>query len=476
VKRDLLALSRGEHDLLVIGGGIYGAAAAWDAVERGLKVALVEGRDFGSGTSWNSLRTIHGGLRYLQTLDLPRMRESVAERRALLRIAPRLVKPLPFVIPTYGHGLREVFALGLAVNDLLSLDRNQHLPPNQRIPRGRVLSPGEVLELFPELPRSRLTGGALWTDAQVTESERLIMAFLHSAESRGAVLANHLEVRGLLRSKGRIVGARARDAESGQELDVVARVVLNAAGPGMDQVLALAGIPREGVPLLRAMNLVLKRRVTRTHALGSAVSGRYLFLVPWRERSIVGTGYQPAAERSASAFLAEVRAAYPWAGIEASDVSLVHEGLVPGRGRLSTRPLILDHGGADGGLLSVQGVKYTTARGIAQRVVDRVFRVLGRSSPPCRTAVTDLQDPSLPEPLAEKARYVVRNEMALHLPDALLRRIEVGAEGPPPEEVVSAVAEVMSQELGWSATRLLEERRALGECYRGIENVGRTGK
>jgi glycerol-3-phosphate dehydrogenase len=104
VKRDLGALAAREHDVLVVGGGIHGAAAAWDAAQRGLKTALVEARDFGSGVSWNSLKTIHGGLRSLQTLDLRRLRESVRERRALLRIAPELVRPLPFLIPVRGHG------------------------------------------------------------------------------------------------------------------------------------------------------------------------------------------------------------------------------------------------------------------------------------------------------------------------------------------------------------------------------------
>ena len=128
---------------MVIGGGIHGVATAYDAAQRGLSVALVEANDFGSGVSWNSLKTIHGGLRHLQRADLGQVRESVRERRALLRIAPDVVRPLPFLVPTYGHGARgrEAFAAGLRVYDLMSLDRNDDVPPERRIPPSRVLPP-----------------------------------------------------------------------------------------------------------------------------------------------------------------------------------------------------------------------------------------------------------------------------------------------------------------------------------------------
>src|SRR5512136_2861532 len=129
MRRDTRALASREHDLLVVGGGIYGAAAAWDAAQRGVEVALVEREDFGAEASWNSLKTIHGGLRYLQKADLGRLRASVRERRTLLAIAPELVQPLPFFVPTYGHGMsgREVLAAGLALNELLTADRNRGL-------------------------------------------------------------------------------------------------------------------------------------------------------------------------------------------------------------------------------------------------------------------------------------------------------------------------------------------------------------
>jgi glycerol-3-phosphate dehydrogenase len=293
VKRDLAALTAREHDLLVVGGGIHGAAAAWDAAQRGLAVALVEAGDFGSGTSWNSLKTIHGGLRHLQRADLASLRESTRERAALMRIAPELVRPLPFLLPLYGHGLRgrEAMAAALLAADLLSTGRNDGLPPSHRIPRSRVLSPKEVRERAPGVEAGGLTGGAWWTDAQVQSSERLLFGFLHAAADAGTALANRVEVAGLIRKDGRVAGATARDREGNATLEVRSRMVLNAAGPWSDALAASAGIARKPAPMLRAVNLVLRRRLVDREALGGRGDGRYLFLVPWSDRSILGTGY-----------------------------------------------------------------------------------------------------------------------------------------------------------------------------------------
>ena len=475
MKRDLAALAAREHDVLVIGGGIHGVAAAWDAAQRGLKTALVEADDFGAGTSWNSLKTIHGGLRYLQTADLARVRESVRERSALLRIAPALVKPLSFVIPTYGHGLkgREALAVALWINERLSGDRNQGLPPEQRIPAGRSLSPEELRRRAPGVPEANLSGGALWTDAQVESSERLTLGFVRAAVEAGARVANHAPVTGFVRDGARIAGVQVRDEEAGVTLEVRARVVLNAAGPGMDAVLALAGLARPKVPLLRALNLVLKRAIVREHALGASSGGRFLFAVPWRDRSIIGTDYgaieTPAAEQAAR-FLDECARAFPWAGLTRDDVALVHRGLVPGTDatRLATRHLLVDHqaDGADG-LVSIQGVKYTTARGVAEEAIDLVERRLGHPRVACRTAETPLAHARpLEGSLEERTRVAVRDEMACALADAVLRRLDLGTAGPPAQADVDEVARVMAVELGWSDARLAEEKRALADTYR----------
>jgi glycerol-3-phosphate dehydrogenase len=477
MKRDLGLLTAREHDLLIVGGGIYGVTAAWDAAQRGLAVALIEAEDFGAGVSWNSLKTIHGGLRHLQRANVLQMRESLRERRALLRIAPELVKPLSFLVPAYGHGVkgREALAAGLWLFDLLGRDRNHGLPQEQRVPPARSLSRRAVLDLVPGLPERGLTGGALWTDAQVSSSERLTLGFVHAAVEAGAIVANHVAATGLLRSGARVSGARARDTLTGGALEVRARLVLNAAGPGVDDLLGEAGIKRPKAPLLRAMNLVLGRPAAAGgHAVGAASGGRFLFLVPWRDRSLLGTAYEPAetdGEGAVEAFVAEAARAYPWVGLTPDDVVLVHRGLVPGRGGadgLATRPRLLDHEAADGvpGLVSVQGVKYTTARGVAERAVDLIFRRLGRPSPKCRTAITPL---ARARPLAgilpERVGEAVRHEMAVTLEDAVLRRLDLGTGGPPSAADLETVVGGMAAALGWAPTRVGVERAALAKTY-----------
>jgi glycerol-3-phosphate dehydrogenase len=475
VKRDLAALAAREWDVAVVGGGIYGAAVAWDAAQRGLAVALVEREDFGAGASWNSLKTIHGGMRYLQKLDLARLRQSARERATLLAIAPEIVRPLPLVVPTYGHGTtgREALAVGLRLNDWITRGRNRGLPPDHRIPDARTVSAAEALRLLPGVERHGLTGAALWHDAQAASTERLTLGFLHAATGAGALVANHAEAVALLRASGRVTGVAVRDALGGGMLEVQARVVVNAAGPWADEFLARGGVPHPATPLLRARNLVLRRPPAVPFAVGARSEGRFLFVVPWEGRTIVGTSYEPAEAPPSDPveFLDEAARAFPWAGIARGDVTVVHEGLVPGRGGasgLSTRPRLHDHEAEDAlpGLVSLQGVKYTTARAIAERAVDLVARRLGRASPPCRTSVTPLAKARrLEGPLEAAAHQAVRDEMALTLADAVLRRLDLGTAGPPPPQELDTVARVMAAELGWDVAREGSERAALARFY-----------
>lgn len=473
MKRDLGALTAREHDVVIVGGGIHGVATAYDAAQRGLSVALVEASDFGSGVSWNSLKTVHGGLRHLQRADLAQARESMRERRALLRIAPDIVRPLPFLVPTYGHGLRgrEAFAAALRVYDLIGLDRNEDVPPERRIPPSRVLSGADARAAVVGLDDPRLTGGALWSDAQVTHGERLIMALCRAAVDAGAALVNYVAATGFLRSGRAVTGIRARDVEGGGDLEIRGRMVVIATGPGVDRLLARAEARAVGGPMLLGMNLVLRRPLVTTHAVGARSGGRFLFLVPWRDRSIVGTAYDPPAvtpDVSVSRFVEEARRAFPWAGIGHGDVSLVHRGLVPARpgGRaLEMRSRVVDHEAADGipGLFSMRGVKLTTARAEAEKAVDLVVRRLGRTAPRCRTATTPLSGAlPLQGSVAEQTRVAVREEMAVHLTDVVLRRTALGTAGPPAPEELEAAASAMAAALGWDERRARAEREAVG--------------
>ena len=468
MKRDLAALAGREHDVLVVGGGIYGAATAWDAAQRGLAVGLVEAADYGSGTSWNSLKTIHGGLRHLQRADIAGLRESTRERAALLRIAPDLVRPLPFLVPTYGHGRRgrEVLAAGLLANALLTLDRNRGVPRTARLPRSRMLTRDEVLARVPGLDPSGLTGGALWHDAQVSSSERLLVGFLEAAASAGAALANYAPVKALSREGGRVRGAVVRDLETGTEAVVRARLVVNAAGPDVGAILGLAGIARPEVPLLHAANLVLRRAVVSGQGVGVESEGRFLFLAPWADRSIVGTDYSPAGPVDADVFFDVARRAFPWAGLDRADVAVVHRGRVPGTraSTLWTRGRVIDHERDDGvpGLVSLVSVKYTTARAAAEQAVDLACRRLGRPKRRARTAWTLLHAArSLEGTLADRTRRAVQEESAVHLTDAVLRRLDLGTGGAPSGSEVATVLATMATLLGWGEERQREERRAL---------------
>jgi glycerol-3-phosphate dehydrogenase len=546
----MTALATTEFDLVVLGGGIYGACVAWEATLRGLSVALVDKADFGGATSSNSLKMIHGGLRYLQHADFRRMRESIIERRTLMQIAPHLVHPLPVLLPTYGHGLQgpEIFAAALLINDLVSFDCNRRCDPQKRIPWGRVISKRSCLGRLPGLDSQGLTGGALFYDAQVYHSERLILAFLHSSAQLGAVLANYVEATGFRLDGERLRGVHARDVLSGDSFEIRARTVVNACGPWVPHVQQLLNRPRSSPPLryAKAMNVITRSLFDR-YAVGipsrvayrdaNAVvkkGNRLLFIAPWRGRSIIGTmqaacheaGDIRITEQDIQGFLDEVNDAYPPARLRRDEVMFVHGGYLPrahlearnGDVQLAKHEQIEDHR-QDGihGLISVSGVKYTTARRVAVRVVDRVVAMQGQAPVPSRSATTPLYGgqmeqfdtfvqgqatrhashlgeselrrlmmnygtaypnvlkyldtcpweapltPSAESVLRAEVRYAIREEMAQRLSDVIFRRTELGTAGIPGDEVLSMCAAVMQGELGWSSTRVAQECQLVHE-------------
>ncbi len=221
MNRDLDRLTGRTFDVLVVGGGIYGLTIAYDAAQRGLAVALIERDDFGSGTSFNHLRTIHGGLRYLQTLDVKRARESVRERRTTARIAPHAVRPTPFALPLYRSLMRGKIAMraGFVLDRVLAAGRNRGIASSHRLPAGRVVSKSTAIQLYPGLRRQGLTGAAVWHDYVMTEPDRLTFSFALAASEHGATLANHLEATAPLTEGRRVTGVSARDRLTGREID-----------------------------------------------------------------------------------------------------------------------------------------------------------------------------------------------------------------------------------------------------------------
>ncbi len=408
MRRDLERLAAEPFDLLVVGGGVHGAAVARAGALAGLSTALVERGDFGGATSANSLKIVHGGLRHLQRADLRLVREGVAARRRMMALFPHLVVPLPCVVPTYGLGTRGRLALGvaLALNDRLGRDRNQGLPEASRLPPGRILGRAEMLRVAPGIQVAGLTGGALWYDALALDTERLVLDLVLAADARGACAANYVRVEGFLRRGDAVTGVQAVDTVSGEAFDVRARVTLNAAGPWLDLLAAPLRPAAAAAPLTRAVNILVGRPLFGDHAVGLTGSGaagsggRSFFFVPWRGGTMIGTLYLPfegrpedcaVAPGDIELMVAEINRIHPAAALAPEEVRFAHVGvmpLAPGTAPeavdagLLRSPQVIDYARTDGvgGCVGIRSVKYTSACLVADEALRLVLAKLGRAA------------------------------------------------------------------------------------------------
>jgi glycerol-3-phosphate dehydrogenase len=396
--RDLSALTRETFDVLVIGGGIYGLTAAYEGALAGLRVALVERRDFGSGTSFHHLKTLHGGRHYLQRGAIRLMRDSIGERRTFVRLAPQLISAQPFVMPIALRGATNVLALraAMAAEALIGFDRNTGIHESHHLPAGRMLAREELAAVLPEAEDLGAAGAALWYDYRIDEGDRLTLAFAIAAVRQGAVLANYSDAFEPLRAGQRISGMRVRDEATGEMLDVRATVTLNAAGGAAGRLMALFGA-RYAFPLVKAFNVVTTRPATAAAICLPDVTGRLLVALPWRERLVIGTmlgrelcGPDDTLVGTAEldTALADANRTFPWLRLTRDDVRLVHRGAVPARVRPGQGPSMLESAGIrdhrrDGieGAVSLIGASYTTARLTAERAVALIARRLGRRLP-----------------------------------------------------------------------------------------------
>ena len=388
---------RDKFDIAVVGGGITGAGIARDAALRGLSVALLEKGDFGSGTSSKSSRMIHGGLRYLRQRHVSLVRESLRERGVLLKIAPHLVRPFPFLLPVYGGGLEErlQLKLGLTAYDLLAGRR--------RLEHHRMLSRREVLQQEPALRPDGLQGALRYFDCVVHDA-RLTLATARSAARQGAAVANYVQATALERDGERVVGVRYRDLLSGRTGLLRAGVVVNAAGPWCDELRAMTGLPPKLRPT-KGIHIVLPRhRLPVTDIVIFFHNDRGLFAVPKEDWTYVGTtdtDHQgdPGRARTDAAdvayMLEAVNDTFPGRAVVPRDIVSTWAGV---------RPLVAEEGAPTPsdvsrdyeiendppGLMSIAGGKLTTYRSMAQDLLDRLVaaegRRLGWSPRPCRTA------------------------------------------------------------------------------------------
>jgi glycerol-3-phosphate dehydrogenase len=396
VRATLDELAAQPADLLVIGGGITGAGVARDAAMRGLRTVLVEQNDLGSGTSSRSSRLIHGGLRYLETGDFRLVLEANRERRVLLRIAPHLVWPLPFIFPLH-RGDRVALwqlAAGMWLYDLLALFRN--------VRTHRMLGKRALLEAEPMIRERGLIGGARFYDAQCDDA-RLVLATARSAMHHGAMVANYVAVCALERTAGRVVGALVEDQLSGQRTVIRASVVVNATGPWSDRVRRLEdGSAAAMLQPTKGVHIVVDR-ARLDHRDGivftSPIDGRILFILPWGDLSYIGTTdtdtndppERPGISRNDMVYLLRsANARFPNARLGLEDIRaawvalrplLANGAKVPASSRSREHAIVQ----GSGGMISVVGGKLTTYRAMSREVVDRAVRELrfrdGRSRP-----------------------------------------------------------------------------------------------
>ncbi len=390
--RDTLSGTPPRFDLVVIGGGNNGAGIARAAARAGYSVCLLEKRDFAWGTTWRSTKLIHGGLRYLEYAEFGLVFESLRDQALLLREYPDLVRPISLLLPVY-RGARhgpETIGLGLALYDLLAYSR--------RLPGHRRLSAEAAAALEPALARDGLRAAFQYADSQAAYPERLCLQTLIEAAEAGAVCLNHVEVVGLLSGGGRVAGVVARDQLRDRCVEIQARVVVNAAGPWVDGLLAtLPRPPRRQIGGTRGAHLVVDYGgAGPLQALYAEArsDGRPFFIVPWRGRHLIGTTdtrYDGAPDDAgataadAAYLLNEANALLPGAPLTAAAVQYGYAGVRPlpasvggPAGAITRRHIVRDHAGAGyAGLYSIIGGKLSTFRSLANDALRRLAPVLG---------------------------------------------------------------------------------------------------
>ncbi|MBU1701961.1 MAG: FAD-dependent oxidoreductase [Candidatus Eisenbacteria bacterium] len=467
---------KSKFDLLIVGGGIFGATALWHAARRGISACLIDRSDFGSGASSSSMKILHGGLRYLQSADFRRSLESIRERRRLLRLAPSRIERLPCRQDPKGCGPLFPWLLrtGLLLNNIISIRGNVGVQKDKQIPPAR----------YP-----------FWYDGLMTDTERLLIDFIRAAhEIGGSSIAarNYAGIIRTLEKDGRITGMEIRDHGK-----IEAGAILYCTGP--------AGGVR---PAVLAINLLVDRLPLNRDGTAVAMrhpgDGRNVFFVPWRDRSIIGTinrsyPYDPAEKfRFDSAWLNEaidwLRPVHPdLSRLSPSDIRFIHAGLLPGdlSGGIdpSHKDTLRRRGG---GGWELQGVKYTTACGVSEKAVERISREMGISIP--KRPADDR--PMLPDMAAARERWIaadpsrqelldspglrirrgdllfaVEEEWALTIGDILLRRTGLAAAGHPGRRLVDLTSRIVQDHFGFEEGERMRQVDDFNDDWRFAGNI-----
>lgn len=396
---------KSEHfDVIVIGGGITGASVAYEAATRGLKVALLEKKDFSWATSAVTSKLIHGGLRYLANGEIGLVRESLRERRVLENIAPNFVYPMPVMMTHNNKPFKNnkwVAKVGMLMYDVLSYDKNFTWDASKQIPMHKTISRQEVLKSEPNMRAAGLTGASIFYDCISIFPERLTLAFIKSAVAYGAKVSNYTQIDGFLfNDRHDVTGVQVIDLLSGAVHTLSGTITINCGGPWADIVLGLAKSNGNGYMLRRSEGIHIitdKSLLSGRYVVGSMTpAGRHFFLIPWRGHTLIGTTDKPftgnpdeyhVTRQRIDELIAEVNASFGDGLLSYADVRHTYGGLRPlveGKTEetyvCSRRYEIYDNA-VDGlnGLITVEGGKYTTSRNLAENCLKIVAAKLGRS-------------------------------------------------------------------------------------------------
>ncbi|HNX23416.1 MAG TPA: glycerol-3-phosphate dehydrogenase/oxidase [Spirochaetota bacterium] len=391
-----------EYDIIVIGGGITGAAVAYDAASRGLSVALVEKDDFGSKTSSATSKLIHGGLRYLANFELSLVRESLKERRILENIAPNFVYPIANMIIFNNTAMkkqRNLLKIGMILYDLLSFDKKFTWDKSKRLPSHKNFSRKETIKDEPALDSTELGGSLVYYDCASLFPERLTLAFIKSALGKGADIANYMEVTGFRINNSKIEGVNLIDKITKRAASIKGRLTINCAGPWADRILSLTGTVEHKEVLRRSegIHIITKKILNKYLVTSSTPGGRHIFIIPWRGYSLIGTTDKEyigspddwkIRKESILELIDDVNASF------GEKIKISYDDVIHCYGGL--RPLVEDQtedvyessrkyeifdNSVDGfdGLITVEGGKYTTSRNLAENVMKIACRKLGLS-------------------------------------------------------------------------------------------------
>jgi glycerol-3-phosphate dehydrogenase len=494
-ERVLQNISGAPFDVVVVGAGVNGCGVARDAAMRGLKVLLVDKGDIAAGTTAASTRLIHGGLRYLEHGEVGLVRESLRERETLLRrVAPHLVRPLPMLVPLYAGRRRGPLTVraGMLAYDLLSSSKS--------LPRHRMLTAAEALRHAPGLEQAGLRGAALFYDAQVEYAERLAVENALDARARGAAVVTYARVERLLVEGGAARGVVFKDLLGGATHEARAGLVLNTAGPWVDEV--LGGSHAEGERLLggtKGSHVVVRAFEGAPRAAvyaEAAEDGRPFFVVPWDDKLLIGTTDEryagdldrvEADAREVEYLLRETNRVLPAARLTRADVLYTYSGVRPlprvaeGQAGAVTRRHFIKPSRVRG-LFSVVGGKLTTYRSLAAEAVDLIFRTLGRTPPPCRTDVVPLPGAAVEEFEAFRRDFDARGTLAPQSAARLLKVYGVrAAEVLRLAQTEPELSEVISEETGSVGAEVVyafreEMAETLADCLMRRTMVGLNGR